>query len=185
MVAPVVIALGCFSALVLVTVALVRGVPRIVWAGAVCCFAAAIALVLLLRDAGQPRGETREIPITPQYASSVRAAGFPITVQRALEANSFGGFHGDGASVTIYRYPATESDALVSAVKTRERGFTWSEVPAQKYDFSSLRRFLPSEFLPAPDAWSLLVGRPAEGPPVSEIVIDPARGTLYCITNVF
>ena len=167
------------------TLALTRGVPRSLWLAAVGCVAAGAILLLFLREMGRPQADTREIAVTPQYASSLRATGFPISVQRAFEASSFGGLHGDGASVIAYRYPPNESDALVTALKTRERGFTWSEVPAQTYDFSSLRQFLPADFLPAPDAWSLLVGQPAEGPPASEFVIDRSRGILYSITNVF
>ena len=179
------IAIGCFAAFVLMTVALVRGVPRIVWVGALCCFGTAVVLVLLLRDVDRPRGEKREIPVTPELASSLRAMGLPISVERAFEASSFGGWHGDGASLTAYRYPPTQSNALVDALKSREKAFAWSEVPAQTYDFAGLRQLLPPGFLPERDAWSLVVGRPADGPPVSEFVVDRAKGTLYSITNVF
>jgi hypothetical protein len=188
------VAAFCLAALVLITLAITGRIPRVVWIVGLCLSIVAIVLALVVRQAMAPEEKSGEVLITREYAASVRADGFPITVERAFEASSFGGFHGDGASVTAYRYPPAESDTLVSALKRREPTFVWNDVLLRQHDFSTLRHLLPPDFLPAPDTSTLLVGSggaiglrksPAEGPPVQEFAVDRSRGILYVIRNQF
>jgi hypothetical protein len=99
------VAAFCIATLVLITLAITRRIPRTVWIGGVCLSIVAIGLALVVRQAMQsmaPVEKAREIQVTRGYAASVRADGFPITVERAFEASSSGNFHGDGASVTAF-----------------------------------------------------------------------------------
>jgi hypothetical protein len=179
------VAAFCVTAFLLITLAITRGVPRIVWVVGLCLVVGAIATGLVLREAMKPGGESKEIDVTRDYAASVRRDGFPISVERAFEASSFEGLHGDGASVTVYRYPPKESEELLAALKRKEPAFVWQDVPAETYEFSGLRRLLPPDFLPGRDSFALRVGDPADGVPVQEFVLDRSRGILYVIRNQF
>ena len=132
-----------------------------------------------------PVEKAREVQVTREYAASVRAGGFPITVERAFEASSFGGFHGDGSPVIVYRYPPPESDTLINTLKRKERSFVWKAIALGQYDFSSLQTCFPLISCPAPETSQLLVGCPAEGPPVQEFAVDRSRGILYVFRNQY
>jgi hypothetical protein len=179
------VAAFCSATLVLITLAITRRIPRTVWIVGLCLATGTVVLSLVVRQAMAPEEKAREVHVTRELAASLRADGFPITVERAFEASSFDGFHGDGASVTVYRYPPAESDTLIIALKRRGRTFVWEDIALGEFGFSSLGHLLPPDFLPTPDTSQLLVGYPAEGPPVQEFAVERSRGILYVITNRF
>ncbi len=155
-------------------------------AGALCCLGILVIspYVQLVLLSSQDES-AREIPVTKEYADAMRAAGFPITVQRMFEASSYGGWHGDGSELTAYRYPPRESASLIEALKRKAPDFVWTESRrgAGALDFSG--KLLPQDFLPDTDSVVLLVGRPSKGLPMNEYVVDRSRGILYCVSHRF
>jgi len=123
--------------------------------------------------------------LTPEYLQGMRSAGYPISISRAFQAGSYGGWHGDGASLTVYLYPASESNALLAALKIRSPDYTWSETISQYATLGHLKDLLPDDFMPSADRTVLIEGRPAQGLPLLEYVICPAEGLFYSISHQF
>ncbi len=115
----------------------------------------------------------------------MRSAGYPITISGAFQASSYGGWHGDGSSVTAYRFPASESLALLEALKVRSPDYVWSETTTKHAALGDLKNLLPPEFLPSSDSTVLSGGRPAQGLPLLEYVVCPSEGLLYTVSNQF
>lgn len=152
---------------------------------ALCVVAAIVGVVILRSISGTSGTSGTEIQVTQSYAEGIRQAGYPITVQKAYEASSFGGWHGDGSLVTAYRYPPGESDALIAALKSQRPDFTWTETPSGAVTVGTVLETLPKEFLPSSDLAMLLVGRTPQGLPIFEFIVDRSRGTLYSVENRF
>lgn len=144
----------------------------------------AIGGFLLIRWSGRQHETAAEIPVTPELVASFRNAGFPITVQRAFEASSHGGWHGDGTRAAIYKFPTNEAPALVQALKQKYVGFTWTACYARSATIFELRRLIPPELLPDMNSL-LLTGRAADGNPTHEYLVDDAQGVFYEITSTF
>ena len=149
----------------------------------IAVIAACVCLAIIRSLAGGNVETANEIKVTPEFAAGMRSAGFPITVERAFEASSYGGWHGDGESLSAYRYLSSESPALITALKVRYPSYVWT---ATNWDrVGILNDLLPKEFLPKNDSTPLLVGKPAEGLPLLEFVINPTEGMFYWIDNRF
>jgi hypothetical protein len=120
-----------------------------------------------------------EIAVTDQYKAAVNGI-FSITLERAFEASSYGGLHGDGTALTIYKFPPSECPALINVLKFKHPEFTWSNSFADSASFLGLKHLIPKELLPVPNS-RLLVGRPS--PPLNEFYLDESRGILYDVTS--
>lgn len=163
-----------------------RTKKTIVALGAALCLAVVVTALLFLSMLTDARKESvSETRITPEFVSTMRAAGFPITISRAVSAGSYGGWHGDGQSVTAYRYPPGESDALIAALQQKHPDFTWTETRSESVARYSPWTLLPRELQPESGASMLFVGRPKEGLPLEVYVVDRSRGTLYSVSNTF
>lgn len=146
---------------------------------------AAIGLILVLRSVDGGRQEmAQEIEITASFASDLRLAGFPITIERGFSASSHGGWHGDGTSVTAYKFPTREVPALREALEKKFPMYAWIESTSQLTAIASLQHLFPAELVPAPQA-QLLHGRPAEGIPFDECFLDESKAILYLVSNTF
>ena len=149
---------------------------------------AGVAYLIFFRiflTGGDQTETASEMIVTPEYVQGVRSAGYPITVSRAFQASSYGGWHGDGSSVTAYRFPSPESLALVAALKVRSPDYAWSETTTKHATLGDLKNLLPPEFLPSSDSTALSEGRPAQGLPLLEYVVCPSEGLLYTVSNQF
>ena len=163
-----------------------RITKAIVWIAAVLCLAVVVGVFLLGRAFGDDMKESvSETPVTSAFTSSMQAAGFPITVTRAVSASSHGGLHGDGQSLIAYRYSPQESAALIAAVQQKHPDFFWVETRSEFVARYSPWTLLPRELQPDSGASMLYVGRPKEGLPMQEYVVDRVRGVLYVVSNTF
>ena len=154
-------------------------------AAAICIAAVATALVAyqwLTPDDGESVSET---PVTSEFLSAMRAAGYPITINRAVSARSYGGWHGDGQEVTAYRYPPHESGALIAALQQMQPEVSWSEKRSRYVADYSPWTLLPQELQPESSSSVLLVGRSPDGMRLREFIVDRARGTLYITSHRF
>lgn len=162
-----------------------RTTKTVTFIAAALCLAVVVAALLFLRMFSDQRKESvSETPVTPEFVSSMRTAGLPITISRAVSASSYGGWHGDGQSVTAYRYPPDQSAALIAALQAQNLDFSWGETSSESVARYSPWTLLPRELQPESGAM-LLVGHPKEGLPLEEYVVDRARGTLYTVSNTF
>jgi hypothetical protein len=160
--------------------ALISGATLLIIAGA-----AYLIFMWRFLAAGDRQESASEIVITPEYLQSMRSAGYPISISRAFQASSYGGWHGDGASLEVYRYPASESAALLAALKVRSPDYVWSDTTAKHGTLGDLKNLLPREFLPSSDSATVSEGRPAQDLPLVEYVVCPSAGLLYLISNRF
>jgi hypothetical protein len=148
--------------------------------------AAFVAALIFYRMLSAENAESvSETPVTSEFVSSMRAAGFPITISRAVSASSYGGWHGDGQALTAYRYPPHESAALIAALQQKHPEFAWSETRSEFVSRYSPWTLLPRALQPESSSSVLFSGRPKEGSPVQEYVVDRSRGTLYTVSNRF
>jgi hypothetical protein len=127
----------------------------------------------------------REIPVTKNYADEIRAVGHPISIERVFVAAAYDAFHGDGSSVTAYRYPQGETEALIAALKKKEPTYVWSDIAAKDRVIEPRRGLIPRDFLPAGDLSRLIAAKPSHNVLTFEFLVDPSRGTLYCISNQY
>ena len=155
------------------------------------CLASVIGIVgigylILIRSlAGNQQESASEIVLTPKYLQAMRIAGYPITIIQAFQASSYGGWHGDGASLKVYRYPASESDSLLEALKVRSPDYKWSDTISQYASLGHLKDLLPDDFLPSSERTILIEGRPTQGLPLLEYVVCPSEGLYYSISHQF
>ena len=163
-----------------------RTIKSLIYVGAALCVVAGVAMLLVVQWISPRNKESMwETPVTPEFMSSMRTAGFPISVSRVVSASSYGGWHGDGAELTAYRYPPSESEALIVALKQRHPEFSWIETRSEFVVRHSPWKLLPRELLPESDSSTLLVGHASEGSPMEEYIVDRSRGTLYSVSNRF
>jgi hypothetical protein len=163
-----------------------RITKAIVWIAAVLCLAVVVAVFFLGRVFGDNMKESvSETPVTSALMSSMQAAGFPITVTRAVSASSHGGLHGDGQSLIAYRYPPQESDALIAALQQKHPNFSWIEERSEFVARYSPWTLLPRELRPEGVSSVFYVGRPKDSMPLQEYVVDRVRGVLYVVSNTF
>ena len=134
---------------------------------------------------GEQQETASEMVVTPGYVQGMKSAGYPISISRAYQASSYGGWHGDGSSVTAYRFPSEESLVLMAALKVRSPDYVWSETTTKHSTMGELKNLLPHEFLPSSDSVTLSEGRPAQGLPLLEYVVCPSEGLLYTVSNQF
>jgi len=144
-----------------------------------------LLFIRALHASSEQQRSSKEIEVTPEYAQAMRFAGYPISVTRAYQAGSYDGWHGDGSSVSIFQYPATESDALLAALKVRSPDYVWSETTSETSTLGGARSLIPSEFLPSARSSIIVEGKPAEGLPLLEYAVSPADGLLYTISNQY
>lgn len=159
-----------------------RNLPRIAKALLICLLVlgailGGVTLLMLRLFSGSSREIAREIP--------AGTTAYPISISRAFEASSHGGWHGDGTSLSAYRFPASQSPALLAALKEREPGYVWREIKADFNSLGDLKSLLPRDFLPSSGRSMIMEGRPAEGPPYREYVICPSEGLFYSIRHQF
>ena len=163
-----------------VKIALVSGGSLLAVAGV-----AYLIFIWTFLTGGDQQETASEIVVTPEFVHGMRSAGYPITISRAFEASSYGGWHGDGSSVTAYRFPSSESVALMAALKIRSPDYEWSETTARHATLGDLKKLLPPEFLPSSESALLSQGRPAQELPLLEYVVCPSEGLLYTVSNQF
>ncbi|MDB6131949.1 MAG: hypothetical protein JWM59_192 [Verrucomicrobiales bacterium] len=125
-----------------------------------------------------------EVVVTPEFSRQLQSAGYPINVTKAFEASSHGGWHGDGSSVSVYRYDPRESPGLVSALKARMPDFEWEESRAAYGIFVDLGRLLPKSFLPSSERTATVHGQPPADPS-REYIVLPNEGLFYMVKNTF
>ena len=167
-----------------------RTKKAIIWIAAALCLTVVFAYLLFgwafWFYAGKNKESVSETPVTPELVNSMRADGFPVTISRVVSASSYGGLHGDGSSLTAYRYSPDESAALVAALQQKHPEFVWSEM---RSEFATSHRaslkLLPPELLPESGASIIFVGRPKGDIPFQEYIVDRSRGLLYIVSNTF
>ena len=163
-----------------------RTAKTLIYAAAALCIAVFVAALLFYRALlPEDHESVSETPMTSEFTDSMRAAGFPIAITRAVSASSHGGWHGDGQSLTAYRYPPHESVALIAALQQKHPEFSWSETRSEFVTRYSPWTLLPREMQPGSSSSVLFTGRPKEGAPTREYVVDRSRGTLYIVSNQF
>lgn len=163
-----------------------RTTKTIICVAAALSLAAFVAAILFLQMFSDKNKESvSEMPVTSEFVNSMRADGFPITISRAVSASSYGGWHGDGQSLTAYRYLPGESGALIAALQQKHPDFSWSESRSEFVARYPPWTLLPRELQPDSNASILIVGRPKEGLPLQEYVVDRSRGILYMVSNGF
>src|SRR5688500_13869525 len=86
------------------------------------------------------REVAREIP--------AGATAYPISASRSFEASSHGGWHADGASLSAFRFSASQSPALLATLKERNPDYVWREIKADFNPLRGLKSRLPRDFLP-------------------------------------
>ena len=163
-----------------------RTAKTLIYATGALCIAVSVAALLFYRALSSDKNESvSETPVTAEFMTSMQAAGFPISISRAVSASSYGGWHGDGQELTAYRYPPHESAALIAALQRKHPEFSWSETRSEFVTRYSPWTLLPRELHPESSSSVLLTGRPKEGLPIQEYVVDRSRGTLYIVSNRF
>ena len=163
-----------------------RVAKSVIWVAAVLGMAALVAGLLFVRMLSPSNEKSVSgTPVTSEFVGSMQAAGFPITITRAVSVSSYGGWHGDGQALTAYRYPPHESAALITALQNKHPEFAWTETRSEFVARYSPWTLLPRDLQPASSSSVLLVGRPKEGLPIQEYVVDRSRGTLYSVSNRF
>jgi len=74
--------------------------------------------------------------------------GLPIRAERAYQASSHDGFHGDGKSAMIVKFPSHQSEQLIEILNRRHPDYEWEEEIAN-WVIGTFRKLLPREFLPS------------------------------------
>lgn len=142
-------------------------------------------LMWRLLDGAKQQETAQEISITPEYIEAMRSAGYPITVTRAYTVSSYGGWHGDGSSMTVFRYLPSESEALIAALKIRSPDYVWADILSEQSILAGSRSQFPNDLLPRSGDSRVVEGKPAEGLPLLEYIVCPSEGLLYTVSNQF
>ena len=128
---------------------------------------------------------SREIATTSEHITGLKREGYPISINRAFQAGQEGGVTGDIADLKVYRYPLSQSDALIAFLKHKYSTYAWNETAASFGTFHGLDSHLPPDLRPAESSTFYVVGTSPHNRGDHTYFVDCSVGLFYdlLITN--